>query len=51
MALLLLPEIQASRERKLKITTMIGTDGSLNTLDDVIATAKQAEAAGLDDVW
>lgn len=35
----------------MKIGTMIGADGSRNTLDDVIATAKRAEAAGLDNIW
>jgi F420-dependent oxidoreductase-like protein len=51
MAYLLLPEIQSSQERKVKIGTMIGADGSRNTLDDVIAVAKRAEDAGLDNVW
>ena len=35
----------------MKIGTMIGADGSRNTLDDVIAVAKRAEDAGLDNVW
>lgn len=35
----------------MRIGTMIGADGTQNTLDDVINTAKQAEAAGLDSVW
>ncbi|CAE7149479.1 GALNS [Symbiodinium necroappetens] len=30
---------------------MIGADGVSNTLDDVIAVAKNAENAGLDNVW
>jgi F420-dependent oxidoreductase-like protein len=30
---------------------MIGADGANNTLDDVIDVAKNAEAAGLDNVW
>lgn len=35
----------------MRIGVMIGADGSNNTLDDVIGVAKQAEAAGLDNVW
>ena len=35
----------------MRIGTMIGADGTNNTLDDVIAVAKRAEDAGLDNVW
>ncbi len=35
----------------MRIGIMIGADGSKMTLDDVIGRAKQAEAAGLDNVW
>lgn len=35
----------------MRIGTMIGADGTNNTLDDVIGVAKNAEAAGLDNVW
>ncbi len=35
----------------MRIGTMIGADGANNTLDDVIAVARKAEAAGLDNVW
>jgi F420-dependent oxidoreductase-like protein len=36
---------------EMKIGTMLGADGTGMTLDDVINTAKAAEAAGLDSVW
>ena len=36
---------------EMKIGTMLGADGTGMTLDDVIATAKAAEAAGLDSIW
>lgn len=35
----------------MRIGVMIGADGTNNTLDDVIAVAKNAEAQGLDNVW
>lgn len=35
----------------MKIGIMIGADGTGNTLDDVIEIAKNAEDAGLDNVW
>ncbi len=35
----------------MRIGIMIGADGTDNTLDDVIRTAQEAEAAGLDNVW
>ena len=35
----------------MRIGTMLGADGANNTLDDIIATAKKVEAAGLDNVW
>ncbi len=35
----------------MKIGVMIGADNTRNTLDDVVATAQKAEAAGLDNVW
>jgi F420-dependent oxidoreductase-like protein len=35
----------------MKIGIMIGADGTSSTLDDVIDIAKNAEAAGLDNVW
>lgn len=36
---------------EMKIGTMLGADGTGMSLDDVIATAKAAEAAGLDSIW
>ncbi|MEE2785295.1 MAG: TIGR03564 family F420-dependent LLM class oxidoreductase [Pseudomonadota bacterium] len=35
----------------MRIGAMIGADGASATLDDVITIAKNAEAAGLDNVW
>ncbi len=35
----------------MRIGVMIGGDGQRRTLDDIVATAKRAEAAGVDDVW
>lgn len=35
----------------MRIGVMIGADGARNSLDDVIDIAKNAEAAGLDNVW
>lgn len=35
----------------MRIGTVIGTSGPGQTLDDLIGFAKQAEAAGLDDIW
>ena len=35
----------------LRIGTMIGADGTGATLEEVIGTAKRAEAAGLDSIW
>lgn len=35
----------------MRIGMMIGGDGQRRTLDDIVAMARQAEAAGLDDVW
>jgi F420-dependent oxidoreductase-like protein len=35
----------------MRIGVMIGGDGRRLTIDDVVATARQVEAAGLDDVW
>ena len=35
----------------MRIGTMIGADGTSNDLDGVIGKAKDAEAAGLDNVW
>ena len=35
----------------MRIGTMIGADGTSNDLDSVISKAKEAEAAGLDNVW
>ena len=35
----------------MKIGIMIGADGASATLDDVVGIARQAEAAGLDNVW
>jgi 5,10-methylenetetrahydromethanopterin reductase len=35
----------------MRIGVMIGGDGQRRTLEDIIATAKRVEAAGLDDVW
>ncbi|MYF11476.1 MAG: LLM class F420-dependent oxidoreductase, partial [Gammaproteobacteria bacterium] len=35
----------------MRIGTMIGADGTSNDLDSVIGKAKEAEAAGLDNVW
>lgn len=35
----------------MRIGVMIGADGAKNTLDDVIGVAKNAETAGLDNVW
>lgn len=35
----------------MRIGVMIGEDGANSTLDDVIGVAKNAEAAGLDNVW
>ncbi len=36
---------------EMRIGTMLGADGTGMTLDDVIATAKAAEDAGLDSIW
>ncbi len=35
----------------MRIGVMIGGDGQRRTLDDIVAAARQVEAAGLDDVW
>ncbi len=35
----------------MRIGVMIGGDGQRRTLEDIVTTAKRAEAAGLDDVW
>lgn len=35
----------------MRIGIMIGADGSRSTINDVVATAKAVEAAGLDNVW
>ena len=35
----------------MRIGTMIGADGTNNTLDDIIEVAKGVEKAGLDNVW
>lgn len=35
----------------MRIGTMIGADGTNNTLDDIIEIAKKVEAAGLDNIW
>lgn len=35
----------------MKIGVMIGADGTSSTLDDIIDVAKNAETAGLDNVW
>ena len=35
----------------MRIGTMIGADGTSNDLDSIIGKAKDAEAAGLDNVW
>ncbi|MFT7652687.1 MAG: 5,10-methylenetetrahydromethanopterin reductase [Limisphaerales bacterium] len=35
----------------MKIGAMIGADGTSSTLDDIIDIAKNAETAGLDNVW
>ena len=35
----------------MRIGTMIGADGTNNTLDDIINVVKKVEAAGLDNVW
>jgi len=35
----------------MRIGIMIGADGTRNTLDDIVARAQAAEAAGLDSVW
>jgi len=35
----------------MRIGTMIGADGTNNTLDDIIGIAKKVEAAGLDNIW
>jgi 5,10-methylenetetrahydromethanopterin reductase len=35
----------------MRIGVMIGGDGQRRTLQDIIGTARRAEAAGLDDVW
>ncbi len=35
----------------MRIGTMIGADGTNNTLDDIIDIARGVEAAGLDNVW
>lgn len=35
----------------MRIGTMIGADGTGATLEEVIGTAKRAEAAGLDSIW
>ena len=35
----------------MKIGIMIGADGTQSTIDDDVATASRAEAAGLDNVW
>ncbi len=35
----------------MRIGVMIGADGANNKLDDVIGVARQAEQAGLDNVW
>jgi 5,10-methylenetetrahydromethanopterin reductase len=36
---------------RMRVGVMIGADGTGSTLDDVIDIAKNAEAAGLDNVW
>lgn len=35
----------------MKIGTMLGADGTGTSLEDLIATARAAEAAGLDSIW
>jgi F420-dependent oxidoreductase-like protein len=35
----------------MRIGVMIGGDGVQRTLDDIVATARRVEQAGLDDVW
>jgi 5,10-methylenetetrahydromethanopterin reductase len=35
----------------MRIGVMIGGDGQRRTLEDILATAKRVEKAGLDDVW
>ena len=35
----------------MRIGVMIGGDGQRRTLEDIVATARRVEAAGLDDVW
>lgn len=35
----------------MRIGTMLGADGASNSLDDIIASVKKVEAAGLDNVW
>jgi F420-dependent oxidoreductase-like protein len=45
-----LPQLK-NPEKSLKIGIMIGADGTNNTLDGVIDTAKRVESVGLDSVW
>jgi F420-dependent oxidoreductase-like protein len=35
----------------MRIGVMIGGDGQRRTLEDILATARRAEAAGIDDLW
>ncbi len=37
--------------QSMRIGVLIGTDGGNETLDEVIGTAREVEALGLDDVW
>ncbi|MCZ6710766.1 MAG: TIGR03564 family F420-dependent LLM class oxidoreductase [Gammaproteobacteria bacterium] len=35
----------------MRIGTMIGADGSRDTIDDIVGIARRVEAAGLDNIW